>query len=84
MILRLWPWSYSQSGQDRNNRKQLNPKSSRPHEWIIGSRRKAAFSAASATLLTLFVLPALYVRFGRGERVASDEIGAKQHPAAAE
>ena len=38
----------------------------------------------SATLLTLFVLPALYVRFGRGEHVASEPIEAKQLQAAAE
>jgi heavy metal efflux system protein len=38
----------------------------------------------SATLLTLFVLPALYARFGRGEHVASEPIEAKQLQAAAE
>ena len=38
----------------------------------------------SATLLTLFVLPALYTRFGRGEHVASEPIEAKQLQAAAE
>jgi cobalt-zinc-cadmium resistance protein CzcA len=38
----------------------------------------------SATLLTLFVLPALYARFGRGECVANEPIEAKQLQAAAE
>jgi cobalt-zinc-cadmium resistance protein CzcA len=38
----------------------------------------------SATLLTLFVLPALYARFGRSERPASEPIEAKQFQAAAE
>jgi heavy metal efflux system protein len=32
----------------------------------------------SATLLTLFVLPALYMRFGRGEAVASEQIQSEE------
>ena len=38
----------------------------------------------SATLLTLFVLPALYARFGYGERATGEPIEAKQLQAAAE
>jgi Cu/Ag efflux pump CusA len=38
----------------------------------------------SATLFTLFVLPALYARFGRGLPAASEPIEAKQLQAAAE
>jgi heavy metal efflux system protein len=37
----------------------------------------------SATLLTLFALPALSARFGRGEHVASEPTEAKQFQAAA-
>jgi heavy metal efflux system protein len=38
----------------------------------------------SATLLTLFVLPALYARFGRGETAPSEQVEAEQLRAAAE
>jgi cobalt-zinc-cadmium resistance protein CzcA len=38
----------------------------------------------SATLLTLFVLPALYMRFGRGAEMASEEVQSQPLEAPAE